>query len=307
MEIFAPKENDMDVHQQQKICCKSIKNGPSQLKDFGLVTLGTILITVGVYFFKFPNHFSMGGVSGISVVLGAMLPHFSPGQLVLVINLVLLAVGFLFFGKGFGLKTAYSSILFSLSTALLEQAAPLSAPLTSQPLLELVFAVMLPAIGSAILFHADASSGGTDVVAMLLKKYTNLPIGNALMFSDAFITLSACFVFDLQTGLCSVLGLAAKALVVDSVLENINLSKSFTIITTRPQEICDYIFHSLGRGATVVDASGAFIHGQRTLILTAVRRVQAVKLQKLVRAVDPSAFLVITNTSEVIGKGFRGL
>lgn len=96
----------MDAHQQQKICRKSIKNGPSQLKDFGLVTLGTILITVGVYFFKFPNHFSMGGVSGISVVLGAMLPHFSPGQLVLVINLVLLAVGFLFFGKGFGLKTA---------------------------------------------------------------------------------------------------------------------------------------------------------------------------------------------------------
>ena len=150
-----------------------------KLREFLLLNAGTLLVAAGVYFFKFPNHFSTGGVSGLSVVLSPFLPHVSPGTLVFVINMALLLLGFLVFGKGFGLKTAYSSFLMSGVIWLLERLCPLDAPLTSQPLLELCFAVLLPAFGSALLFNMEASTGGTDIVAMLLRKFTDLNIGRA--------------------------------------------------------------------------------------------------------------------------------
>lgn len=276
-------------------------------KDFLLMNAGVLLMAAGIYFFKFPNHFSTGGVSGAAVILGGLFPSFKPGILVFVINMVLLGVGFLFFGKGFGLKTAYASTAFSGAIWLLEILFPMSAPFTDQPFLELIYAVMLPAFGSAILFNMEASSGGTDIIAMILKKYTHLDIGKALLCSDLIITLAAGAVFGIKIGLFSVLGLAAKALVVDTVIENINLNKYFTIITTKPDEICGFINKSLKRGATVQDAKGAFTHQPKTVIIAVVRRPQAVRLQKFIKDTDPDAFILITNTSEIIGKGFRGV
>jgi len=277
------------------------------LKDFLLINFGVLLMAGGIYFFKFPNHFSTGGVSGASIVLGGIFPQFKPGILVFVINMALLAIGFMFFGKGFGLKTAYASTLFSALIWLFEILFPMEEPFTDQPLLELIYAVMLPAIGSAILFNVDSSSGGTDIIAMILRKYTNLDIGKALLLSDLIITLSAGFVFGIRIGLFSVLGLTAKALVVDNVIESINLNKFFTIITTRPDEICEFITNTLHRGATVQDARGAFTHMSKHVIITVVHRPQAIKLQRFIKEVDPDAFILITNTSEIIGKGFRGV
>lgn len=276
------------------------------LKEFFWITISAVLIALGVYFFKFPNRFSMGGVSGLSVILVGVFPFLKAGTLVFVINMILLAIGFIVFGKSFGIKTAYASTLYSLITWLLEFFCPMSAPFTDQPLLELVYAVMLPAVGSAILFNLEASSGGTDVIAMLLKKYTNLDIGKALLCSDFVITLAASVVFGIKIGLFSVLGLVTKALVVDTVIENINTNKYFTIITTNPDEICCYINKKLNRGATVQAAQGAFTHKPKTVIVTAVGRPQAVKLREFIKEADPNAFIMITNTSEIIGKGFRG-
>lgn len=276
------------------------------LKEFALINIGVLVLVTGIYFFKFPNHFSTGGVSGIAVVLGGLLPQFKPAALAFIINMLLLGVGFLFFGKGFGIKTTYASILFSVELWLFELLFPMSAPFTDQPLLELVYAVMLPAFGSAILFNYEASSGGTDVIAMILKKYTHLDIGKALLCSDFLITVSAGLVFGVKIGLFSMLGLVAKALVVDTVIENINLNKYFTIITTKQIEISDYIVKTLKRGATVQEATGAFSHQPKSVIIAVVSRPQAVKLQRFIKDTDTDAFIMITNTSEIIGKGFRG-
>lgn len=276
-------------------------------KDFLLMNLGVLLMSTGIYFFKFPNNFTMGGVSGISVILGALTEKATPATLVFAINMILLAVGFCVFGKSFGFKTAYASIMMSAELWLLEAFLPMKAAFTSQPLLELVFATMLPAIGSAILFNLSASSGGTDVIAMILKKYTNVNIGNALLLSDTLIVLWSFFVFGMETGLFSLLGLASKALVVDNVIESINLCKYFTIITTKPEEVCDYIKGTLIRGATKISARGAFKDEDRVVIMTVVKRFEGAILQKQVKEIDPHAFIMITNTSEIIGKGFRGV
>lgn len=275
-------------------------------KEFGLLNAGTLLVAAGVYFFKFPNRFTTGGVSGISLILGALLRDVTPGMLILMINILLLVVGYLVLGKSFGIKTAYASLLMSGAIRILEIVYPMPAPFTDEPLLELMFAVMLPAFGSAILFYIGASTGGTDIVAMLLRRYTNANIGLSLLATDFVIALAAFAVFGPKTGLFSVLGLGMKALVVDSAIENFNLCKYFTIVTTQPDLICRYISSQLHRGATTYDATGAFTHERKTVVLTVLSRTQALQLQRYVRQTDPESFIFITNTSGIIGKGFRG-
>ena len=276
------------------------------LKDYALLTLGSLLIAIGVYFFKFPNHFSTGGVSGISIILNRYFPILSSGTYMFILNQALLVVGFAVFGRGFGIRTAYCSILMSGAAWALEAIIPLSAPLTSQPLLELIFAVTLPAIGSAILFNREASSGGTDVVAMILKRYTSQNIGVSLLTADFLITVMGCFAFGFETGLFGIFGLMIKAVVVDMVLENIKIHKCFQIITANPEPIVRFIVEDLHRGATNLCGEGAFTHENKTVILTVVNRVQAVRLRNHAKEIDPGCFILITNTGEIIGKGFRG-
>lgn len=286
---------------------KKLRLDAQTLKDYGMLTIGTLLIAVGVYFFKFPNNFSTGGVSGISIILGHYAPNVSAGAFVFIINQALLLVGFLVFGRSFGVRTAYTSLLMSGVIWALEYICPLEKPMTTQPLLELVYSVSLPAVGSAILFNMQASSGGTDIVAMLLKKKTNVNIGNSLMCVDFLITVAACFAFGMETGLFSMLGLMLKSVIVDMVLENIKVHKCFQIITAKPEEIVAYVVRNIGRGATEIKGEGAYTHENKTVILTVVNRFQAVKLRQFAKQVDPSCFILITNTSEIIGKGFRGV
>ena len=159
-------------------------------KDYIVITLAVIIMDLGIYAFKFPNHFSFGGVSGLAVVLNEIL-GISAAQINLVINLALLVIGFAVLGKSFGLKTAYATVLSSVVLSLMEKMMPISAPLTNQPMLELAYAIALPAVAAAMLFYVDASGGGTDIVAMILKKYTTIDIGTALLISDvAIVALS---------------------------------------------------------------------------------------------------------------------
>ena len=277
------------------------------VRIFLLLTAGALITAAGIYFFKFPNNFSTGGVSGISVILGHYFPGLTSGDFVMIINMFLLLVGFLVFGKGFGLRTAYVSTLMSAAIWVLERAVPLSAPLTTQPFMELIFAVSLPAIGSALLFNMDASTGGTDIVAMLLRKFTSLDIGKALMASDAIITLMACVAFGMETGLYSILGLVIKSLLVDMVLENIHTRKYFFIITDSPEPIETFIRDVIDRGCTRLHGEGSFTGTEHTILLSVMGRREAVQLQRFVKRTDPKAFVIISNTGSVIGKGFRGL
>ena len=200
------------------------------IREWLCITAGIMIMTAGIYFFKFPNHFSTGGVTGIAIVLGHYIPSMTPGTFVTVINVLLLLLGFAVFGRSFGIRTVYTSMLMSGLLRLLEIVCPMEAPMTNQPLVELLFAVGLPAVGSAILFNMNASSGGTDIIAMILKKHTSLNIGLALLCSDTIITLSACVAFGMETGLFSVLGLIIKALFVDLVMDNLRGKKCFQII-----------------------------------------------------------------------------
>lgn len=279
---------------------------PGKLTEFAVMSLGAALVAVGVYFFKFPNHFSMGGVSGLSVLLSQLIPaHIvTPGFLNTAINVIFLFFGFLLLDKNFGFKTIYCTLLYSLLTQFFEWAFPLTAPLTNQKTLELFFAVILPAFGAAILFNMGASTGGTDIVAMIIKKYTGLNAGNALLLSDILIAASALLVFDVETGLFSLLGLCLKSVLVDSAIESINRRKSFTVVTHDPEPVCRFITQELGRGATVWKGQGAYTHHDQYIVLSALNRHQAVLLRNFLRQNDPHAFILVTNSSEIFGKGF---
>lgn len=278
-----------------------------QVLEYVLLTVATLIMVVGVYVFKFPNNFSFGGVTGIAVVLSAMIP-LTASTISFIINMLLLVFGFVFLGKGFGLKTVYVSVLLSAGLKLMEIRFPMDAPLTDQPVLELIFATALPAFSSAILFNIGASGGGTDIIAMIMKKYTKLDnIGTPLFLVDLVIVIMACMVFDIKTGLFSLCGLLSKSLLIDGVIENINLCKYFTIVCNDPDIICDFIHRELNRSATVFEGRGSYADKKRYIILTVMKRSQAVELRNFIRIYEPDAFLMITNSSEIIGKGFRGL
>ena len=273
--------------------------------EYSILTVATIILVIGVYVFKFPNNFSFGGVTGFAVILSKVL-HLSASDYTFILNIALLIVGFIFLGRSFGVKTVYVSLLTSFGLSFMERAFPMSAPLTNEPALELMFAIFLPALSAAIFFNVGASGGGTDIIAMILKKYSTFNIGTALFLVDFFITVAAFVVFDPQTGLFSFCGLLAKSLVIDGVIESINLCKYFTVVCDDPEPICEFIFKELNRSATVYHAEGAFTHKEKTVILTVMKRSQAVQLRNFIRKTQPSAFMLITNSSEIIGKGFRG-
>ena len=266
----------------------------------------TLLIAVGTYFFKFPNNFTFGGITGLAVLI-AKTGLISAADFSFVANMSLLILGALILGKKFVAKTAYCSVLLSVALSLFERIFPMNQPFTNQPMLEVMFAIALPALGSAILFNIGSSSGGTDIIAMILKKFTSVDIGRALVCSDIAITVAGFFIFDVKTGLYSCFGLIIRSFLVDSFIESLNLSKYFNVVCSNPEPICDYIVHSLGRGATICEAHGAFTGEQRYIIFTALNRQQAIKLRNFIKTNDPSSFILISNTSEIIGKGFHSI
>ena len=275
------------------------------LVNFGLLTLSSLLIVLGTWLFKYPNNFTFGGITGLSIVLSKAL-GVSASSLNLIMNIILIVIGIIVLGRDFAGKTIYVCVLSTVGISIMDKLFPILEPLTNEPMLEFIFAVGVPGVASAILFNMDASSGGTDIAAMIVQKYSTLEIGTAIFAVDLIIAVSAFFVFDFQTGLFSITGLLAKTLVIDSAIENFNLCKYFTIVTTNPAPICEYIQQSLHRSATIYKAEGAYSHKEKSVILAVMKRSQAVRLRRHVKTVDPSAFIMITNSSEIIGKGFRG-
>ncbi len=274
------------------------------LSDYAVMVAGTALMSAGVYFFKIPNGFSTGGVSGLSTLLGSLTPIAAPAWIA-IFNLALLLVGFAFLGRSTGVRTVFCTLLYTGLMQLFAFVCPLEKPLTDQPLMELVYSMLLTSIGSAMIFFRQGSTGGTDIVALIIKKYLNLNVGKALLCTDALIALSSFFVFDVRTGLFSLLGLFSKAFLVDGVIESLDSCKCFTIITSKPDEIVNYILNDMHHSATLLEAQGAYSHDNKFMVYTVCRRIEAIRLQRAVRAVDPGAFITITTSSEIIGRGFR--
>lgn len=276
----------------------------AKAREVLLLILGTALVALGVYFFKFPNNYSTGGVTGIAVILSSLFPTVSSSTFTSVINIASLVLGFVFLNRGFGIRTIFCTLLFSAMLAGLEWLYPMTHPLTNQKMLELFFAVILPSLGAAILFNLDSSTGGTDILAMILKKYTSMDIGKALLYVDVLITAATLIVINIETGLYSLLGLVLKSVMVDMVIESFNRRKSFMLVTSCPDEVCTYITHQLHRSATYWKGEGAYSHQDKWVVLTALSRAQAVALRQYLKGIDPHAFMLITNSSEIFGKGF---
>ena len=245
-------------------------------KHFLLLTVSTLIMAIGTYFFKFTNNFTFGGITGLAVLI-AKTGLMTAGDFNFVASMTLLVIGMIVLGKKFAAKTAYCSILLSVTLSFLERVCPMKAPLTDQPMLELCFAIALPALGSAILFNIGSSSGGTDIIAMILKKYSSFNIGPALMLSDLLITIAGFFIFDIKTGLYSLLGLTIRSFMVDTFIENFNLSKYFNVVCDDPEPICDFIVHELNRSASIFHATGAYSGQDKAIVLTALNRTQAVR------------------------------
>lgn len=282
-----------------------MKNNKKLLQFLGM-NLGCVLVAAGVYFFKIPNGFTTGGVSGIGTVLGKITP-ITAGAWIWILNVALLVLGFLFLGRQTGIKTVYCSLMYSSLTLVLEYLVPLNGPLTDQPLLELTYAMLLTSVGAAMIFNSDASSGGTDIAALILQKYVRMDVGKALLAVDFVVAASAFAVFGVKAGLFSILGLFAKAFIVDGVIESMNTCKYFIVITSKREEITSYIMENLHHGVTVNTVVGEFTKEEKTMIHTVCKRMEAIKLRNRVRQIDPGSFIIITTSSEIIGRGFRGV
>ena len=282
-----------------------LPKGMIRFKEFMLINAGLILTAAGVVLFKSPNGFAIGGVSGIAIIVNHYMPGHNVGLIMLLINIVLNILGAFLLGADFGLRTLYSSFALSGFVWIGEKLLPLSHPLTGDRMLELVYAIALPAIGSALVFNQNSSTGGTDIIARILTQHTHLHVGKTLLISDSLIAFSAIFTLGLRQGMYSILGLFLKGFVIDNVIESLNLSKKLEIITSRPEEMEHYILRTVHRGLTILPAEGAYSGQLKKLLTVVVRRNQAASIRDFVHKADPEAFLIITNTSEILGKGFR--
>lgn len=276
-----------------------------------VLNIGTLILAAGVYLFKAPNNFATGGVSGLSIILAKFtvgIPWLGQTEIMTAINVLLLIIGFIFLGRGCGFKTAYCSLVYSGEMQLMKLIYPIEAghTITGDVFLEFVYAMLLTAAGSAIIFNCRASSGGTDIIALIIKKYTKIKnVGTALLITDFLIAASTFFIFGVKTGLFSMLGLFSKAFLVDGVIENIGKNKFVTIITTKPELITPFILEGIHRGYTSYKATGGYTGEEKTIIITVCKRGEALKLKMRIHAADASAFVILTDTNEIVGKGFR--
>ena len=273
-------------------------------RDYVSLTFSALLMAIGMYFFRFPNNFSFGGVSGLAVELAHYFPEIPKSVFMAGMDILLIILGALILGKEFGIRTAFVSVVSDLFINLGQFLIPLEKPLTDQPVLELIFAVGCHAIAASIFFEKNASSGGTDIIAMVVKKYTRMNIGSALLITDALISAATFFVFDVETGMFSICGLVVKSIFIDGMVATINRCKVFTIICKDPTPICNFITQELHRSATIQKAVGAYTNEENRVVIAIVRQRQASKLMAYIENNAPDAFIAISNSSEIVGKGF---
>ncbi len=276
-----------------------------KIKSYAILSLGTLLIAVGIYFFEFPNGFSTGGVSGTAIIINRIFPLLSPTKIATILNVVLLIIGFVTLGKAFAFKTVYTSVLLLALLNLSEWIIPLNAPLTNQKFLELFLDMIFVSLGAALIFNEEGSSGGTDIIAMILKRQFNLSFGKSILIVDFFVIVGAFSILGIELGFFSFFALVVRTLVIDTAIESLKTSKFFIIITDREKEITDFILTHLNRGATILnDCKGVYENTSKRAIISVVGKKQAVLLKHKIKEIDPVAFTIIGTSSDIIGKGF---
>jgi len=281
------------------------KIGITGMKDFLYINLGLIMIALGLHAFRNPNHFAMGGVSGLAIVLAHFFPAWPVGSIMLLINIGLLLVALIFLGRNFVIKTLYCSLVISGLVMALERFWPIYSTLSDNKLMELIYGVFLPGIGIGLVLETGATTGGTDIVAKIISKFFKLKISVSLLLADLFIVIASVFIFGIETGLYSFMGLMLSTYVVDGFIESLQIRKIMVIISAKDEEIGEYICNCINRGATVHEATGAYKKDKKRVITTVVSRSQAKALQEYIKETDPEAFITITSSSSIIGTGFK--
>lgn len=274
------------------------------IKNFLLLNLGALMDAVGFYFFLAPNEIAAGGINGLALVLNTFIPQLPLGLLVLILSIILLIIGSLLIGTAFGLKTVYCSITIPLLIWLFERLYPLTGTLANDTLIQLFFGVLISGIGIVILFNQNASSGGTDIVARILYNFYRIEIGKGLLMIDFLITIGAAFIFGLEKGMYALLGVILYGFVIDYAIEGLNISKHVTIITSQTDQVTKYIVEKLDRSATIYTARGAYTNEERDVVVTIVKRREFIRLRNFIKKIDPTAFINIQDTHEVLGEGF---
>ena len=267
--------------------------------DFAKITVATFIISVAVYFFLVPSHVSVGSVSGLAVVLSSIIP-LPVSALTMIMNVVLLIVGFVLIGKEFGGKTVYTSILLPAFIALFENVFPNQGSLMEDAFLDTIMYVIVVSAGLAILFNANASSGGLDIVAKLLNKFLHMDLGMAMTVSGMCVAVSSIFFYDIKTAILSVFGTYLNGVVLDYFILGFYLKKRVCIISRKQEEIRNFIVNELHSGATIYEAVGAYNNENKSEIVTIVDKQEYAKLMSFIAKTDDAAFVTVYNVNKVI-------
>ncbi|MCB2305390.1 YitT family protein [Clostridium estertheticum] len=277
------------------------------IKEYILITVGIALVALGLYFFLIPNDLAVGGVSGLAMVINQYIPGLTIGALMFVLNVVLFVVGFMFIGSSFGVRTIYASFGLSGMIWVLEKLFPMSGSITNDIFLELIFGILIGAVGMGMVFNQNSSTGGTDIIAKMLNKYFHLEIGKSLLIADLFITILAGVAFGPRIGMYALLGVIINGYTVDAVIAGINNCKKVEVVSSKGEEIKRFIIEDLNRGATLYMAKGAYTNDEKEIITTVLGKKQFIKLKNHIKQIDKTAFIITYNVHETVGEGFKDI
>ena len=275
------------------------------LKEYGIITLGLILVLISFEFFFFPNKIASGGVSGLALVINNII-GIDTGIVMIIANVILFVLAFVFIGGNFGIKSMYAAFGLSFALSIIEKKyTPVAV--TSNLMLASIFGSVLLALGTAIMLTQDATTGGTSITAKILSKYAHIDFGKALLISDSIVIMLAMYTFGTELALFGLLSIYLTGNLIDKFIDGLNLSKQVMVFTNQEQLVSDYIIKDIDRGCTVFYGKGGYTGKDNCVILTILTRSQFIKLKKFIKDNDQNAFITVNETSEVLGKGFKSL
>lgn len=274
------------------------------IKRFLIINFGLLIMTCGLYFFLIPSNLAVGGATGLALVISALLPQIPMGVILAIINVILFIMAFIFIGKDFGGYTIYASFALSAIIAFFELIMPMAEPFTDDLFINLIFGILIAGVGMGFVFNQNASTGGTDIVAKIINKYSKIDIGKSLLISDFLITLFAAYVFGPRHGMYALLGIVINSFVIDTMISGFNVKINMNIISREMDLINKFILEEVDRGTTIYHASGGYSNDERHILNTIVSRSEYIKIRDYVRQVDDKAFLSIYKITEVEGQGF---
>lgn len=270
----------------------------SILIEINILTIAIAIIAVAVYFFLVPSHTSISSISGLGIVLSNFVP-LPLSAITMILNVVLLIIGFFTCGKEFGLKTVYTSVMLPVFLGIFENIFPNTGSITNSQELDVLCYILVVSVGLSILFNRNASSGGLDIVAKIINKYFHMELGKAMSLSGMCVALSAALVYDKKTVVLSVLGTYFNGIVLDHFIFDHNIKRRVCIITKKEEELRQFIVCDLHSGATIYEAIGAYNMEKRNEIITIVDKGEYQKLMKYINQEDPEAFITVYTVSDM--------